>query len=589
MFQSLSLLAIRSFFRTWWQLLSLLFVGSLISCGTGGSALPQASIPPPSDDIQVSSPDSQGFVVVQGSSSSQIPDSGVVTIEVVSSSASLSLPQLPGLIDLIPKAYAATCESELPQCPELDGDNKCQKTANTDGSFSLRVPAGATDSLIIGYLDPNAGCEEVQAYGETPDSSAQGLDFDIEKASFLTNDRSALVLTSDNTLKGFDIDTNASFDVDAPDNDTITQIESFTDHNDNEYVFISTESGTYVGKVTSTSSGIDLDYYELVDSEGLAIAEANLVGTMTDTKTDSDYCLSDSLFSSSTKTYTRIFLSHGDEEFGAEFLTIEFVDDINDVESGHLVNSDQIVMRNPYISADFQSILGTSSSVTLDSIDTIFTPDNFLAFLLKLSTPTTSNYVVIRRPWLSSDSLCYSSIDFSGSFQSLNLGSTSGELRYHNSGTNILSVFKPNEQSLSIVNILGATLNCLTNGEILFDSSKTKDAANKCNDHFATNVGSGFTTPSDAIDKVAFVAVLPSSSLSKTVLLVLGEDSSGSRVLSLSSNTSPPSPSEEFFGENPIGFFHDAANTDVVILDKGSDDDDQSVIKTYDYDGSSDE
>lgn len=162
-------------YRTWLGGLGLCLALLLLgSCSTGGSALPQASIPAPSaqcdgggDCITVSSPNTQGLVTVTASAGA-VPDSAVVIIGVEGTSPQLAF--LFSLFDpLIPLAHAQPlCESELPECSEDAFDGQCQVTAGTDGSFRVRIPAELGEQINISYIDPNT-CAEVETLDQTID------------------------------------------------------------------------------------------------------------------------------------------------------------------------------------------------------------------------------------------------------------------------------------------------------------------------------------------------------------------------------------------------------------------------------------
>lgn len=140
------------------------------SCsGTGSNALPQASLPAPTECdegcIVVSSPDSSGFVTISGSAG-VVPDSAIVLVEIEAGSSSrLFYKMLDGIIavSMIALAHAAECSSDAPLCSGVAAgfSGTCQLTAAEDGSFVIRIPAGLEDTLKVSYLDPEDACEEV--------------------------------------------------------------------------------------------------------------------------------------------------------------------------------------------------------------------------------------------------------------------------------------------------------------------------------------------------------------------------------------------------------------------------------------------
>jgi len=154
------------------------------SSTSGGNALPQASIPPPADSctsgsstscLTVSSPDSTGFVTIDGAAGS-VPDSSVVQIEVSSTTGRLF--QL--LDNLCPSAYAdiapTACTSTLPECDAAGSEVSCSLTASSDGSFHARVLAASGSTLNITYLDSDS-CDESDAYThEVSTGALQSID-----------------------------------------------------------------------------------------------------------------------------------------------------------------------------------------------------------------------------------------------------------------------------------------------------------------------------------------------------------------------------------------------------------------------------
>lgn len=146
----------------------------------GGSALPQASIPAPADDcgesgssscVTISSPDSEGFVTITGAEGA-VPASATIEIR-TSSSTSL----LKWLDHLSTKAYATTCESDLPECSLSGATEDCHTTADSDGSFVVRIEAEVDETLSITYFDPDT-CDKSEAFEESVTSDLVTLEFE---------------------------------------------------------------------------------------------------------------------------------------------------------------------------------------------------------------------------------------------------------------------------------------------------------------------------------------------------------------------------------------------------------------------------
>lgn len=154
------------FFRLIYSMPGLVLFLALSACGTtGGSALPQSSLPPPNecddDCITVSSPNTEGQVVVTGSAGA-VPNSALVLVKIESGSTSFLKP-FHMLDSLIPSALAqGLCSSDVPECLEIEPgfEGICQLIAEADGSFRATLYASEEQSLKISYLDPES-CEEV--------------------------------------------------------------------------------------------------------------------------------------------------------------------------------------------------------------------------------------------------------------------------------------------------------------------------------------------------------------------------------------------------------------------------------------------
>ncbi|MBI2339710.1 MAG: hypothetical protein HYU99_05020 [Deltaproteobacteria bacterium] len=167
-----------------------------------GSALPQVSIPPPSEGcdegdgcVVGSSPDAGGFVVVEGDAGA-VPGGALVQAEVGESSAFFNPLDL-----LCSKAYAAVgrdllpaggaeCSSDLPLCEEGGSTEDCYVVADDDGSFVLRIAAEIGDTIQITYLDPDT-CEESPAFDITVTGDLNPLDIE------------GVALTSDNRATAY--------------------------------------------------------------------------------------------------------------------------------------------------------------------------------------------------------------------------------------------------------------------------------------------------------------------------------------------------------------------------------------------------
>lgn len=140
----------------------------LTSCFNSNSALPQSSLPAPTNEctdddcVTLSSPDADGVVTVTASTGT-VPNNALVIIEVESTSSSLSPP-----VQAVVKQATTVCTADIPICSEVFSTTEaftgqCQLTAEDDGSFTLRLKVDLDKQLRIVYLDPDNDCSEVEA------------------------------------------------------------------------------------------------------------------------------------------------------------------------------------------------------------------------------------------------------------------------------------------------------------------------------------------------------------------------------------------------------------------------------------------
>lgn len=148
------------------RLLIILALLLLQACSGTNNAMPQASIPAPSNScegeecITISSPDSGGLMTVTANAGT-VPDSAIVIITPETDSAGL-MEKL--LASLCRSAHAqSACSLDIPECADIEGEltERCQLTAEEDGSFLIRLQFNQEARLSIFYLDPTT-CEEVE-------------------------------------------------------------------------------------------------------------------------------------------------------------------------------------------------------------------------------------------------------------------------------------------------------------------------------------------------------------------------------------------------------------------------------------------
>lgn len=316
----------------------------LLSCSTGGSsssgASPVASVPLP-EDVTISSPDSDGFVTVTAVNDF-VPDSATVIITVSASSTSLlpsSLPEL--LTSVTTPAYASTCSSDLPECPDLDDGGSCQHEADATGSFTTQVPADETDTIAISYLDPDS-CAEVEVYtGLTISDNILSLNVEAQSLVVLSGADVGYVVGSDSEGHDVLLEINLSDDgeghsfsesLDFTDlgYSAASDLDYFEDHNENAFLVGGSTAGTFLLSTQIPDLAVDVDIIEVVGSGGTMETGLTFVGSATRTYQGSEECGGPEL--SVNDEYTQLYFQNN-----GDFKIYEYGNSITDpVMSGSL-------------------------------------------------------------------------------------------------------------------------------------------------------------------------------------------------------------------------------------------------------------
>lgn len=245
----------------------------LSSCSGGGSALPQSSIPAPSDScsdddcITVSSPDEEGFVTITGSAGA-VPNSAVVIVKTSEGTSGL----LRRFWDVVcPSAHAqAACTSEFPECSTFENDFEatCQLTAEDDGSFVIRLKIDTSLELTVSYLDPDNSCGEVEKVkGRLRDIMVAGLYPLRIEGQAMTNDGDNAVIVfgqnvdNENQLVKVDIENSRiseshELNIDGAPASILTVLTG----DDERFLFLTDEEGV-IGEI----SGGELTLFELLE------------------------------------------------------------------------------------------------------------------------------------------------------------------------------------------------------------------------------------------------------------------------------------------------------------------------------------
>lgn len=268
------------------------FISFLSQCG---GALPQTSIPLPSNDpVTVSSPDASGNVTIAAAASS-VPNSSIVVVQ-VSASSSMNMQDLfEGYFSV---AHAEVCTSTLSSCPSLDGDGKCQSTANSDGSFSIQVPATSTDSISVTYFDPDDSCtEKTLLTGEAIPDNVIPLDRDVVDAH-LTADGLVYALGADSSDEAYvsvisleDLAVSFEYDLSSTsiDGTSLERLTFATDSNlTHDYLVIEDETHLPLFPVSGSSLGTAVQFFESGGSSAssLSFIHFNTVEVTTETFSD---------------------------------------------------------------------------------------------------------------------------------------------------------------------------------------------------------------------------------------------------------------------------------------------------------------
>jgi hypothetical protein len=148
-------------------LLILTISASISACNTEtNSALPQATIPLPqgddTDGVIISAPDESGMVAVKGGSDT-VPDDSFVVLQVYSEEELFEEVEAEmygdGGDNQGNNGNKCKKKQNLPVCPEVNANLKCQATSESSGSFDTEVPAAVDSYIVVSYVE-NASCEE---------------------------------------------------------------------------------------------------------------------------------------------------------------------------------------------------------------------------------------------------------------------------------------------------------------------------------------------------------------------------------------------------------------------------------------------
>ncbi len=565
------------------------YMGGLVGCGASG-LLPQTSLPLPENDdpITISSPDSAGYVVITGSDEA-VPESSTIIVTVTEASSSLNLQKLGDA--LINTANAATCTSELPQCPELSGDNQCQFTANDDGSFTLSVPASLSSTIAVNYLDPTT-CAEVEAYEEVVEEGITSIDMDID--SLFSDDASGLLY-----FLGADADGNVILRTMDPETETTTdvlletttessrRVELFRDHLDNRMMVIMLGFKTIVGPVADDGS-INLDdFVTLVDSSGLPIVDVRfLMARPVERDPSLDTCVGASLFEPGDETmrFTRLFFSVQDMIY-----LLEYEDSLLDVDPSSIHTTYELIPRSLPLNVN-TAFSDTAALAGEEVVDVLFMQDvdGETFSLLALSDTGTDilHFEMLKFPSL--DNFCGSAINFDTQMDTdLYLG-TAQDVSYRpvraysqDGSGNTVSLFmlqKTVENVVLVLDMQATQLSCIADYGVLYlpgSSGSVDDSACVSDGEDQLDL-----TTLDVSDVVYIEPLF--SAPDHGELLFIGAKNGGSDFYSDTGTSVFESEDESLFVIDPVGAGYIPETNQVVIIDRGVKGDGYSNVVYYD-------
>ncbi len=580
------------FKKTLTYLILLLVLTSFTAC-LSNSASPTASLPlPPLDEpITVSAPDSNGYVTVTGGTSA-VPNSSVVIIEVGSSTASLNL------MDYCDKfmntAYAQTCSSDLPQCPTLSSDNKCQYTSSSDGSFTLQVPATTSNQITVSYLDLTT-CEETEVGSLSIDDNIISLSMDAAAMVYDTATQKTYIIGNNSSgefiLQTYDSSDNSVVEAVIAESGTAQAIHQFDDSAGNSYLVMKSSAGTYVGPSETLTALSASNFVQVFDSTEAVISDLEFLSADSvafDSTIDSCVLLGTGIVED--EYFTRL-------HFGSDtaFYVIEFQDGLGEVASTNITESGDLLLREVYL---FPSGLAEEDELDETNISLEFAEVNAEGELLivmgfpSTEVETSYNYYALRQATGYNFCDSFITLDFSDTAQYVNLGATMGDVSLKantvSGSQKVVTFIKRSTQSLQIVNFskTGGEIACFTNGAIDLINSTTSTVNNECDSAYDAggndlpNIFSG--SFSVGVTDVA-LSHLFVNQIGETELLLVGLDNGGYNFMAPTGSTSSLMDTDDYMSAIlPVELAYDTVNNKVVIIDSGNGDDYLSNLILYD-------
>lgn len=554
-------------------ILSVCFVfWGIAQCGVGGSAAPQSSIPLPSaqDPITVSAPDADGLVRVIGSTGA-VPNSSIVVIEVgVTLDAALSLPE--NTLN-----FRTTCASDLPECPSLGAENKCQYAASEDGSFTLQVPAEADENILVSYLDPDT-CAETAAYTVVVTNDVVGIDMEV--VNVLRPSATDPLFLIGYTESGDKI--SAVYDLVSGNLSTSSLVElegmfrgSAYFKTDNEVFFLvmETTEGAIVSDQVDTDTGEVGLLRKVLDDDGNTMTSTDYLATNVTSYTygDVDYPVNQIFF-----------------YYDQAFRVFEFGDDLSDEYLGSEtaegdIETQTITTSFPIVEATFSGF----STADITSFPFAGFLDGVLVLIMGFEHEGQTWYVALKHEYAYTDIYYYEMNFNADDTEMIVLGQEEtgvfvDRVAGYGSASDdpqALSILKLGKQDVTLLDITGETLVCFDDDVVFLFDYAADDGDNGCVANGGTDE---IQVASDQVDTsyVLLTDVLFDSE-NTGEMFVVGDENAGSGFITQHGAASVFETTETVSAIHPIYLGYDPTGNAMIVIDGGNADDGSSNIIVY--------
>lgn len=331
-----------------------------------GFAAPQTSIPlPENDPVSISGPDANGLVTLTSGANSNLANAKLIVSVNSPTATSQKIETLLSLNVFDVLISTASAQSECSTgltttCPTLDNNQQCEATANADGSFSIEVPATASDSISASYLDPST-CEEILLIdNESIPTDVVTLSFEAKMIEWENSLDSLFIYGEDNGVPVLHELNDADFSI--KNSADLTDLISPSNEDRSFFDFIEFADGnSYISLINdiqplflpysdnmSLDQAVSVQTPDLIDAENYFYLTSHTVDI--DATNYSNFACSNYSYPS---TATRLFFSEGDTG------NIYIVDDTGSFPPTHLQTRELVF--DPSLEPDF-------NGYTLDTI-----------------------------------------------------------------------------------------------------------------------------------------------------------------------------------------------------------------------------